>query len=161
MDCEPHLAISRATRKKDRVIHKKDTLEEQRPHFSHKNIVCTTQVSPSRRRPEQNRPRRRSYYWRMLCRSLACGMYTPPQHITTDLRRRASLNSDRDIESIQPSLTRCHRAPHHICVLLKQSTLVPQRTISAQCSSCRSISWRNVVFDNRILFTLSSHGVPH
>ena len=74
----------------------------------------------------------------MLCRSLACGMYTPPQHITTDLRRRASLNSDRDIESIQPSLTRCHRAPqsahnvHHVV---------------------RALSWRKMVFDNRTLFT--------
>ena len=53
----PH-AISRATQKKDRVIHKEDTLEEQRPHFNHKNIVCTTRVSPSRLRPEHNRPRR-------------------------------------------------------------------------------------------------------
>ena len=54
-------ATSRATRKKDGVIHKADTLEKQRPHFSRKKIVYTPQVSPSRQRPEHNRPRRRSH----------------------------------------------------------------------------------------------------
>ena len=44
------------------MILKEDTLEEQRPHFSHKKVVCTTQVSPSGRRPGQHRPRRLFYY---------------------------------------------------------------------------------------------------
>ena len=67
----------------------------------------------------------------------------------------------RDIESIQPSLTRCHRAPQHTCVSPKQSSLVSQRTVGAECSSCRAVSWRNMFFDKGTLFTLSSRGVPH
>ena len=69
--------------------------------------------------------------------------------------------SRRDIESSQPSPTRCHRAPHHTCVPPKQSTLASQRTIGAECSSCRAISWRNMFFDKRTLFTLSSRGVQN
>ena len=67
----------------------------------------------------------------------------------------------RDIESIQPSLTQWHRAPHHTCVPPMQSTLVSQRTIGAECSSCRAMSWRNMFFDKGTLFMLSSRGVTH
>ena len=35
----------------------------------------------------------------------------------------------RDIEAIQPPLTRCHRVQDHVCVPPKQSTLVSQRTM--------------------------------
>ena len=63
MNCELHLATRHLWRNTEGRPSdpKEDRLEEQRPHFSHKNVVCTTQVSPSGRRPEQNRPRRGSY----------------------------------------------------------------------------------------------------
>ena len=58
MNCELHLATRHLWRNtEDPVVYKEDTLEE-RPHFNHKKIVCTTRVSPSRLRQEHNRPRR-------------------------------------------------------------------------------------------------------
>ena len=60
MNCELHLATRHLWRNTEGRPSdpKEDTLEEQRPHFSHKKVVCTTQVSPSGRRPGRHRLRR-------------------------------------------------------------------------------------------------------
>ena len=70
-------------------------------------------------------------------------VFTSSQHITL---KACFAKLRRDIESTQPSLTRCHRAPHRTCVPPMPSTLASQRTIGAECSSCLAI-WRNMLFD--------------
>ena len=96
-----------------------------------------------------------------LCCSLACEMYIPPQHITKDLRRRASLPYDAASIPSNPHSPDAIARRITSVYFLRQSTLITQRRISAQCSSCCAISWRKMFFDNRTLFTLSTRGLPH